>query len=92
VIGDFTRLEQDVERHDRRSSFEDAVVRNHERRHVLATEGDFVPFRDACLKQAIGDLIGGCLQLCIRQPSFLADDCCALWHFPHAVFEEYGKV
>src|SRR5258708_26580713 len=42
MIGDFTRLEQDIERHDHRSGFEDTIVRDHEGRHVLTTEGHLI--------------------------------------------------
>ena len=92
VIGNFTRLEQDVERQDRRTGFEDTIVRNHEGRHVLATEGNRIPFLDACLYQTMSHLAGGRVQLCIRQSRFLADNGGALGHFPRAVFEEHGKI
>ena len=65
VIGNFTRFEQDVERQDRRTGFEDTIVRNHEGRHVLATQGNFVSLRDACPGQAMSDLVGRRVQLCI---------------------------
>src|SRR5437899_2225817 len=92
VIGDFTRLEQDIQRHDRRTGFEDTIVRDHERWVVLATKGNRISFLDACLDQPMSYLVGGRVQLCIRHSRFPADNGGALWHFPRAVFEEDGKV
>ena len=92
VIGDFTRLEQDIQRQDRRSGFEDPIVCDHERRDVLATEGNLLPYLDACLDQPMSHLACGRVQLRIRQSRFLADNGNAIGHFPRAVFEEHSKV
>ncbi len=92
MIGDFTRLEQDIERQDHGSSLEDPIVRDHKGWDVQATEGNRIPFLDACLDQPMSHLAGGRVQLCIRQPGFLADNGGARGHFPRAVFEENSKV
>ncbi len=58
----------------------------------MTTQGDFVSPLNARLDEAIGDLVCGCLQLCIREPGSLTDDGCALGYLACGIVEQDGKI
>ena len=74
------------------TGFEDAVVDNRKVRDIATTEADGIALADARLDEAIGDLVGGCVQLGIREPGSLTDESSALGYHACAIVEQDSQV
>ena len=74
MIGDFSTLEEHIERNHNGSRLENAVVDDGEVWQVGAAERDLVPRTDTQTDQAVCDLIGGRVDSGVRKPDVIEDD------------------
>ena len=92
VIGNLARLQQHVQRHDRRARLEDAEIDRRKIRQVRAQQRDMIAAPDAGGRQRVGNLVGPCVELRIGEALVAADERLGVGSSPRVLLEHRREV